>query len=159
MKQTSEIGILTLAARMQKLSDSIRREASAIYRENGIDFESKWIPVISLLSKKSPLSVVEIAGELGYAHPSIIAILNDLESKKLVQSLSHKNDGRKRQLTLTQKGESLFQDMRPLMRKMNRVNNKLIDNKHNLLKAIEQAEAQHSKKSFYERMQKQMKVK
>jgi MarR family transcriptional regulator, repressor for mepA len=159
MNLINEIGSLALAAKMQKLGYAIRREATQIYKENGIDFESKWFPVIYLLSMKSPLSVVELANELGYAHPSVIALIKELQSQKLVRSVSHKKDGRKRQLSLTPKAIEMVKKMEPLWDKMLRVNNSIINNKNNLLTAIEEAEAQLARESFYNRMQKMLKKK
>ncbi|HKR05831.1 MAG TPA: MarR family transcriptional regulator [Bacteroidia bacterium] len=159
MNLINEIGSLALAARMQKLGDAIRKEATQIYKEQGIDFESKWFPVVYLLSRKSPLSIVELANELGYAHPSIIALIKELQSKKLVRSVSHKNDKRKRLLSLTPKAIDMVKKMEPLWEKMLRVNNSIINNKNNLLAAIEEAEEQIAQESFYSRMQKLLKKK
>jgi DNA-binding MarR family transcriptional regulator len=159
MNLINEIGSLGLATRMQKISDSIRKEASQIYKEHGIEFESKWFPVVYLLRRKSPMSVVEIANELGYAHPSVIALINELQAKKLVRSASHKKDGRKRLLSLTPKAVVMVKKMEPLWDKMVQVNNSITNNKNNLLKAIEEAEEQLSGESFYDRMQKLLKKK
>ena len=159
MNLINELGTLALAARMQKLGDSIRREASQIYKEYGIEFESKWFPVVYLLSKQSPLSIVELANELGYAYPSIIALVKELQSKKIVKSASHKKDGRKWLLSLTPKAVDMVKKMEPLWDKMLQVNNTITNNQHNLLKAIEQAEEQLAQESFYGRMQKLLKNK
>ena len=73
MDLIKDIGALAIASRMQKFVDTMRKDASAIYKEHGIDFESKWFPIIYILGKKSPLGVMELSNELGYAHPSVIA--------------------------------------------------------------------------------------
>lgn len=159
MNLINEIGTLAIATRMQKLGDSIRKEASRIYKDHGIDFESKWFPLVYILSRKSPLSVVELANELGYAHPSVIAIVKELQSEKLVKSSGHKEDGRKRLLSLTPKAIEMVSKMEPLWEKMIKVNNGIINNKNNLLRAIEEVEAQLEKESFYNRMQKLLKKK
>ncbi|MFI5203413.1 MAG: MarR family winged helix-turn-helix transcriptional regulator [Flavobacteriales bacterium] len=154
MKIMRETGALALAARMQKLGDSIRRDASLIYKEHGIEFESKWFPVVYILSKKSPLGVVELANELGYAHPSVITLVKELQTKKMIKSIGDKKDGRKRMLSLTPKAQGMVKKMEPLWKKMLQVNNQLVNNKHHLLKAIEETEEQLARESFYNRMQK-----
>lgn len=154
MELLKEVGTLALATRMQKLGDAIRKEASQIYKEHGIDFESKWFPVVYVLSKKSPMSVMELTNELGYAHPSVIALVKELQNNDLVASAKDKKDGRKRMLALTRKACIMVEKMNPLWEMMQRVNTTIIDNQHNLLQAIEEAEAQIAYESFYVRMQK-----
>ncbi len=152
-----KIGTLALGARMQKLSDTIRNDVTKIYKEHGVDFESKWFPVIYVLNIKKSLSIVELANELGYAHPSVIMLVKELQNKRLLRSSSHKSDGRKRIITLTPKAKTMVKKMRPLWKKMVKVNDRLTNNKNSLIKAIEEAEAQLEKESFYDRMQKLLK--
>jgi DNA-binding MarR family transcriptional regulator len=149
-----KIGTLALGARMQKLSDTIRNDITRIYKEHGVDFESKWFPVIYILSIKKSLSVVELADELGYAHPSVITLVRELQNKRLLKSSSHKSDGRKRIITLTPKARAMVKKMKPLWKKIIKVNDRLTNNKNSLLKAIEEVEVQLIKESFYDRLQK-----
>src|SRR3954469_20416834 len=101
MNVINESGILAVSTRLQRLADQIRKDGLLIYKANGIDFEPKWFPVIYTLHQKSTLSVVEIAAEIGYSHPSTISLLKELEKKKLIRSKKDKSDERKRLLTLT----------------------------------------------------------
>lgn len=152
MNLINELGPLALATRMQRLSDTIRKDTSLIYEESGIAFESKWFPVIYVLSKKAPLGVVELATELGYAHPSVIALVKELQAAKLVKSVADKTDGRKRLLSLTPKANEMLGQMKPVWDKLHNAAGKLVDNKHNLLKAIEEVERLLLQQSFYERV-------
>ena len=51
-------------------------------------------------------SVVEIANEIGYTHPSTITLLKELEKQELIQWEKDKQDERKRLLNSLQKGRS-----------------------------------------------------
>jgi DNA-binding MarR family transcriptional regulator len=159
MKSINKIGTLALGARMQKLSDTMRKDVTRIYKEHGIDFESRWFPVVYVLNINKSLSIVEIADELGYAHPSVITLVKELQSKKLIKSSSDRNDGRKRLISLTPKAKAMVKKMKPLWKKMIYLNDLLTNNKNNLIRAIEEVEAQLQKESFYDRMQKLLKNK
>ena len=71
-------GILAIATRLQRLSERMRKDGLAIYKAHGIDFEPKWFPVVYTLHIKNQLSVVELANEIGYSHPSTISLLRNI---------------------------------------------------------------------------------
>ncbi|HWV69021.1 MarR family winged helix-turn-helix transcriptional regulator [Chitinophaga sp.] len=148
-----ESGILAISTRLQRLSDQLRKDGLQIYKANGIDFEPKWFPVIYTLHLKPVLSVVEIAGEIGYSHPSTISLLKELEKQKLIRSKKDKTDERKRLIQLTEKGKVLISDMQPIWNKMVVALTALTDTKNNLMKAIEEVEQQMKSFSFFERTQ------
>ena len=52
----NELGELALSTRLMRLSEGMRKDVTRIYNEHGIDFESKWFPVLYVLSKRSPLN-------------------------------------------------------------------------------------------------------
>lgn len=157
MNVIDESGILAIATRLQRLSDQIRKDGFQIYKANGIDFEPKWFPVIYVLHHKPILSVVEIANEIGYTHPSTISLLKELEKEKLIRSKKDKEDERKRLLQLTEKGSQLIEKMKPVWDILLLATRELIDTENNLMKAIEEVEAQLKEKSFFDRAATQMK--
>ncbi|MGF6848753.1 DNA-binding MarR family transcriptional regulator [Chitinophaga sp. W3I9] len=148
-----ESGILAISTRLQRLSDQLRKDGLQIYKANGIDFEPKWFPVIYTLHLKPVLSVVEIAVEIGYSHPSTISLLKELEKQKLIRSKKDKTDERKRLILLTEKGKALITDMQPVWNKMVVALTALTDTKNNLMKAIEEVEQQMKSFSFFDRVQ------
>jgi len=153
MNVINQAGILALSTRMQRLSDQIRKDGLQIYKANGIDFEPKWFPVIYSLHKKNTMSVVEIAAEIGYSHPSTISLLKELEKKKLIRSKKDKTDERKRLLVLTEKGATLVTEMQPVWKVMVEALNSLTETTNNLMKAIEEVEEKMEQQSFYQRAQ------
>jgi MarR family transcriptional repressor of mepA len=151
MNVINETGILALSTRLQRLSEQLRKDGALLYKTFGIDFEPKWFPVIYTLYHKEVLSVVEIAAEIGYTHPSTISLLRELEKQKLIRSKKDKTDERKRLIMLTPKGQELILQMKPVWEIMTTILTEIAANQNNLLKAIEEAEEKLAKQSFLQR--------
>lgn len=151
MNIIDEIGILALSTRLQRLSEQLRKDGAMIYKSFNIDFEPKWFPVIYTLHVKEMLSVVEIASEIGYSHPSTISLLKELEKEKIISSKKDKQDERKRLIILTAKGKELVVKMKPVWDIMIKVLGEITNNQNNLLKAIEETEQNLERQSFLQR--------
>ncbi|WP_018630099.1 MarR family winged helix-turn-helix transcriptional regulator [Niabella aurantiaca] len=140
MNTIDDAGILALATRLQRLSESIRKQGFEVYRACGIDFDPKWFPVIYALHKKTRLSVVALAQEIGYTHPSTISLLKELDKEKLVRSQKDPGDDRKRLLLLSSRGRALVAQMQPLWQVLIQAITQLTATRNNLLKAITEVE-------------------
>lgn len=151
MNVINEAGILAISTRLHRLSEQLRKDGAMIYKAFGIDFELKWFPVIFTIYQKELASVVEIANEIGYTHPSTITLLKELEKLELIQWQKDKQDERKRLFSLTTKGKGLIEKMKPVWELMAAVLGDIADNKNNLLAAIDEAEDQLASQSFYQR--------
>ena len=151
MSVIDDLGILAIATRMQRLAERMRKDGLLIYKAHGIDFEPKWFPVVYTLHLKSAMSVVELANEIGYSHPSTIRLLKELEKLKLIRSAKDKTDERKRLLQLTDKGKVLITQMEPVWQVMIAATTQLIDTQNNLMKAMEEVEQQLEIQSLYQR--------
>ena len=147
-------GILAISTRLQRLSDALRKEGQLIYQSFGIQFEPKWFPVVYALHLKASMSVVEIANEIGYAHPSTISLLKELEKQQIIKSKKDKTDERKRLIVLTTKGKELVDAMKPVWDNMEKALEQIADNKNNLMEAIIEAEQKLKESSFLERSKK-----
>ncbi|MDY0989719.1 transcriptional regulator SlyA [Flavobacterium sp. ACN2] len=152
MNIIDEIGILAISTRLQRLSEQLRKDGALIYKSFDIDFEPKWFPVIYTLHIKEMLSVVEIASEIGYSHPSTISLLKELEKQKLISSKKDKLDERKRLIVLTAKGKELVVKMQPVWTVMKNALNEITDNQNNLLRAIEETEQKLATQGFFKRI-------
>ncbi|MGE8513224.1 MAG: MarR family winged helix-turn-helix transcriptional regulator, partial [Chryseobacterium culicis] len=139
------------STRLHRLSEQLRKDGALIYKAFGIDFELKWFPVIFTIYKKEIASVVEIANEIGYTHPSTITLLKELEKQELIQWQKDKQDERKRLFMLTSKGQELIEKMKPVWELMSQILGDIADNKNNLLTAIDEAEEKIASQSFYQR--------
>ena len=151
MNVIDEAGILAIATRMQRLSDRMRKDGLLIYKTCGVDFEPKWFPVIYTLHKRPVLSVIEIAAEIGYAHPSTISLLKELEKEKLIRSGRDKADERKRLIQLTDKGKALVGKMKPVWEIMTAALEELTKTRNNLMRAIMEVEEAFDRQSFLQR--------
>lgn len=151
MNVIDESGILAISTRLQRLSEQLRKDGALFYKSYGIDFEPKWFPVIYTLHHKEVLSVVEIANEIGYTHPSTISLLKELEKQKLIRSKKDKIDERKRLIQLTEKGRELITQMKPVWDVMKKALSEISDNQNNLLQAINEAENKIMHQSFLQR--------
>ncbi|TDO23841.1 MarR family winged helix-turn-helix transcriptional regulator [Pedobacter duraquae] len=151
MNVIDESGILAISTRLQRLSEQIRKDGFLVYKANGINFEPKWFPVIYTLHLKPVLSVVELAVEIGYTHPSTITLLKELEKEKLIRSKKDKHDERKRLLQLSDKGKKLVEQMQPVWAIIMEAITELTDTQNNLMKAVVEVEQQLAQKSFFER--------
>jgi DNA-binding MarR family transcriptional regulator len=146
-----ESGILAIATRLQRLSERMRKDGQLIYKAHGIDFEPKWFPVMYTLHHKTQLSVVELAAEIGYSHPSTITLLKELEKLKMVKSSKDKTDERKRLVQLTEKGKQLIEQVKPVWKVMIAATEQLTDTPNNIMKAMDEVEQQLEIQSFYQR--------
>lgn len=152
MNVINESGTLALSTRLQRLSEQLRKEGALVYKEFGIDFEPKWFPVIFTLHHKNILSVVEIANEIGYTHPSTISLLKELERQQMIISKKDKTDERKRLIELAPKGIELIEKMKPAWEIIFKALEEIADNENHLLKAINEAEEKIAKQSFLQRV-------
>lgn len=151
------LGPLAVAARLQRLADTIRRDGVQVYKEHGIDFEPKWFPVVYVLHEKGPTSVVDLATEVGIAHPSVIQLVKELEAKKLVKSAADKTDGRRRLLSLTPAAEKLVKKMKPVWKKIRAAVEEMVETENNLMKAMMETEKRLQMETFYQRVMRQKK--
>jgi DNA-binding MarR family transcriptional regulator len=159
MNIIDQAGILAISTRLQRLSEQLRKDALEIYKAHGIHFEPKYFPVIYALHMKEVLSVVEIAGEIGYSHPSTISLLEDLEKQKLIRSKRDKRDERKRLIQLTEKGRRLVEKMKPVWELMTEAITDLTNTPNNLMQAIREVEDQFKNKGLLEIALKRMPIK
>jgi DNA-binding MarR family transcriptional regulator len=154
MNLIDDLGVLALPSRLARLSETLKKDAAVIYKELYGNVKYKLYPVLFVLYKKQPVSVVELATELSYAHPSIIQLIKELENEKLVRSTLDKTDGRKRLLSLTAKGQELAKRISRFSSDFEKVLNELLKNEHHLLHALEAVEQKLNQESFAKRVKK-----
>lgn len=152
----SDLGALAVASRLQRLSDILRKDAASIYDAFGIDFQPKWFPVIHALNRKGPSTIAEIATALGFAHTSVLQLVNELEQNGLVRSSEHASDGRKRIITKTPKATRLFSEMEEAWDVMGKALTQLMNTENNLLKALDEVEERFEAESFQSRALREM---
>ncbi len=146
-----DAGILAIGTRLLRIHDLLRAEGNSFYKTQGIEFETKWFPVLYVLSIKSPLGIMELAQQIGLSHPALIVLLKELEKRDLVDSLKDARDERKRNMFLTKKGSDLVFQLRPIWTIIKSVLLDLTENTNNLLKALNETEEKLKESSFLQR--------
>jgi DNA-binding MarR family transcriptional regulator len=155
MDLTKEFGVLAIATRLQRLSETFAKDVELLYRKlYKVDMQPRFFPILMVLKDGKALSIMEIADEIGFAHTSIIATIKKMESRNLLKSESHKTDNRKRMLKLTPKGKKLITTLQPIWRQFESVLKEIMNTDNHLVKAIDEVESVLKKESFYKRIEK-----
>lgn len=154
----AEIAELALASRLRRLSDTYWQAVTAAYRQSGLDFDVRWAAVFILIARQGPIAVMEMADRLGVTHPAVIQVINELEKKGLIVSTKSEKDGRKRLLSLSEKGQGMLPQLQPLWDTFIAVNQSMLAKQtHNLLESLKEMEDQLADRSYFDRVQDQLK--
>lgn len=100
-----ELDFLGFVTRLKRISDAMLHDGRRLYKELGIDIEPNWFVILKLLKKEGELTVTEIADKIGFAHPSVITIINKMTKAGYLKSKKCTDDSRRRLLKLTSKAE------------------------------------------------------
>jgi DNA-binding MarR family transcriptional regulator/predicted GNAT family N-acyltransferase len=135
-------GTLALASRLKVLSERSYDLVDHVYREHGIGLQARWFPVLRLLQQRGPLSVGEIAREIGLTHSAISQLANKLVKAGWLRSEPGSGDRRQRVLALTGRCEAELKAARPLWQAMRAsVERRIMDTGVDLLGALALYEA------------------
>lgn len=100
-----ELGLLSVVTRLKRISDVMIHDGRRLYKELGMDIEPNWYVIFKLLERKGELTVTEIAEKIGFAHPSVISIVNKMIKAGYLNEKKCGLDSRKRLLKLTPKAK------------------------------------------------------
>ena len=148
-----KLGSLAFASRLKRLSDLLMSDVSKLYKEHHVNFEPRWFALLFMLHQENQISIVNAARALGFSHPAIIQLLEQMEKEKLVKTLQSKADARKRIITLTEKGRKTFESIQPLLAAIQKANEELLNNSDALfLKRLGKVEQAYREKNIYQRV-------
>ncbi|PZP43584.1 MAG: MarR family transcriptional regulator, partial [Pseudopedobacter saltans] len=128
------------------------KDGEKIYELFDIRFQPKWFPVIITLKDGNTMTITELADEIGYAHPSTISLLRELEKNKLISSKKDKTDERKRLICLSKQGLELIEKMKPVWEIMKIGMEDILNTQNNLLKAIEEVESKLQQQTYFQKV-------
>ena len=135
-------GTLALASRLKVLSERSYDLVDQVYREHGIGLQARWFPVLRLLEQRGPLSVGEIAREIGLTHSAISQLATKLIKGGWLQRVDGDGDRRQRVLALSERCQQELRAARPLWQAMRAsVERRIMDTGVDLLGALTQYEA------------------
>ncbi len=98
-----ELGLLSVVTRLKRISDLMIHDGRRLYKELGMDIEPNWFVIFKILEKNGEMTVTEIAERIGFAHPSVISIVNKMIKVNYLEENKCGLDSRKRLLKLTPK--------------------------------------------------------
>jgi DNA-binding MarR family transcriptional regulator len=150
-----DLGFLVFGSRLKRLGDTFINDVNRIYKNHKIAFDASWFPVFYILSQKKEVSIKEISDSLNVSHSAISQLINNLQQKGLIKSITSKKDARNKAITFTAKGEKLLQKIQPVWNALEKAMNELADeslHSKKVLKALTGIESGIKEKSLFERI-------
>jgi DNA-binding MarR family transcriptional regulator len=135
-------------------------DGEKVYRSLNLDFKVAWFPVLHLLANHdAPMTLTQVAGALGLAHPSVIEVTEDMTRKRLIVSKRSQSDKRQRLLSLTSSGKRICSGLEPLWEAFKRAGEEItLEDDNNFLESIKKMERAMERRSFYERIITQLNI-
>ncbi|MFK7749996.1 MAG: GNAT family N-acetyltransferase [Kordia sp.] len=146
LREFREIG---LGSRLNRLSELMMKETQKVYDYYGIDFDPYLFPVFKIISLKNSTTNTEIKEVLDVTQPAITQTLNKLLKKDLIAIDSDEIDKRKKNISLSLKGEKLLIKMIPIWNVIHETIEDLTTfSSDNLVAHLNQLENRFSEKSM-----------
>jgi DNA-binding MarR family transcriptional regulator len=147
-----EAGGEALAARLRRLSERMDRDGTRLYAAQDVHFEQRWYGLLNQLVLNGPMSIGEIATALRITHVSVSQASRSLETAGIVTSAAAPADARRRELSLTPKGDELVAQLSPLWRAFNSVADELNAEAGDIVKLLDRLDDALARKSLFDRV-------
>jgi DNA-binding MarR family transcriptional regulator len=158
MEYFNRTGKMAVGSRLRLLTDTITEDASQIYKMYRINMQPKWFPVLYALSANGPMTITDIAKEIGHSHPSVSKITAELAQSGYIKDKEDKSDGRRNTIQLSAKGKEMMKQMeKPYEDVTNAIEELSAHTRNDLWKAIEEWEYLLAQKSLFTRVREQKK--
>lgn len=147
-----EKGVVAIASRLRRLTETLTHDDAEIYKMAGLDFKPKWFPVFLTLADGKTHTVTSIAREIGQSHPSVSVMIREMQKAGLVEERKDMADGRSSRLRLSAKGKRQLPVFLELLRDVEAAALSVCrDSSIDLLGAVREWEKALSGKSLLER--------
>lgn len=113
MEYVSGLGLVAMGSRLRALSDRFYDMADEMYRREGLELHSRWMPVLRLLHDRGPRTIGEIAEAIGQTHSAVSQLAKKLVRGGWLQPVATP-DRRQRRLMVTPKAVTAIQQAKPL---------------------------------------------
>ncbi len=108
-------GYLSIGSRLRAISDTLFKQGNKVYKKYCPDMNGRWFPILRLLSEsQTPQTIMSIAEQTGFTHPYVIAQSKKMITQGFVQDQKDPADERRRLLSLTEKGNCLIEQVKPV---------------------------------------------
>tara|TARA_B100002019_G_scaffold91560_1_gene78941 strand:- start:138 stop:602 length:465 start_codon:yes stop_codon:yes gene_type:complete len=118
MQLYNDMGRLGLGSRLKRISDRLIQDVNDIYQSQGIDLEASCFPLLFLISRDGPISLRIAEAQLGTSQPLISQKAKILQDRGLISLVRDPEDGRARQMSMTEKGQDVIAKAQPIWHKM-----------------------------------------
>jgi len=136
-----ELGYKALDNRLKRISDRMSHDTRKFFKQIDIDVEPSWHLVFKLLKENKIMTMVEIAEQLGYTHPSTVVMLKKMTEKGYIFSKKDTIDKRKLNLKLTQKSIDLLPELESIWNSCENAILKMLNQDFSIIKCLDNLEA------------------
>lgn len=153
MNTVRQLGYLALGTRFRMLTDSLMLDVDKIYKSLRLDFEPRLFLVFYQIVQRSPVTITEIAEQIGFTQPAVTQTVNALIEKKLVKADKGKSDSRKKMISVTAKGSELVLKLIPVWQDIESAAKELLNSTgYDILFIMGKLESEINNKSIYSRV-------
>lgn len=145
------LGYKALDNRLKRISDKMSHDTRKFFKQINVDVEPSWHLIFKLLKEKEKLTMVEIAEELGYSHPSTVVLLKKMTAKGYIISEKDTVDKRKQNIKLTQKSYDMLPEMEQIWSSCEDAIYKMLNEDLSIIKHLDEIEASLKAIPFNER--------
>ncbi len=146
-----ELGYKALDNRLKRISDRMLHDTRKFFKQIDLDVEPSWHLVFKLLKENEILTMVEISEQLGYSHPSTVAMLKKMTAKEYIISERDTVDKRKINIKLTQKSKNLLPELEQIWNSCEHAIYKMIKKDLSIIRHLDDIEASLKAIPFNER--------
>lgn len=146
-----ELGYKALDNRLKRISDRMTHDTRKFFKQIDIDVEPSWHLVFKLLKENDRLTMVELAEQLGYTHPSMVVLLKKMTDKGYIISEKDAVDKRKQNIKLTQKSYDLFPQLEQIWNSCENAIYKMLKEDLSIIKHLDEIEEALKDVPFSER--------
>ncbi|TRZ43540.1 MarR family winged helix-turn-helix transcriptional regulator [Robertkochia solimangrovi] len=146
-----QLGYRALDNRLKRISDRMTHDTRKFFKQIAIDVEPSWHLVFKLFKQHKVLTMVEIAEELGYTHPSTVVLLRKMTAKGYIIAEPDPEDKRKQNLRLTQKSIDLLPELEHIWESCERAILQMLEGDLTIISYLDDIEEALKDKPFNER--------
>lgn len=110
------------------------------FKQIDIDIEPSWHLVFKLLRDNASLTMVDIAQQLGYSHPSMVIMLKKMNNKGYIYSEKDPIDKRKQNIRLSEKSVKLLPELEQIWESCESAILKMLNKDLSILKYLDAME-------------------
>jgi len=151
----SQLGYLAGATRFRRISEKLYADGDKVYTRFGIEFKASWFSIYyTLVSSTVPLTVQELAHEIGFTHITVKNVVRELEENGIARIKANPDDGRSKLISLTPKGKNLLEKLQPVWNRFSHTLEELLTAGHpDFINIINRIDREAERVPFFERMQ------